>query len=87
MGPRFFAFGSDQNAIQVYIYEKKTKIGKVSIDHHGGSFRLRFTYPKGQRHEIKVAKVNDDGYLFAIQRARQINTDTENKFFDFSSFH
>lgn len=84
MGPRFCAFGSDQNAIQVYIYEKKTKIGKVSIDHHGGSFRLRFTYPKGQRHEIKVAKANDDGYLFAIQQARQINTDIENKSFDFS---
>ena len=48
-----------------YITQKKTKIGKVFIDHHRGSFRPRFTYPKGQRQEIKVAKVNDDGYLFA----------------------
>ena len=64
-------------------YDKKTKIGKVSIEQHLGAFRLRFTYPKGRRHEIRLPNESDESYNQAIKRALQINIDIENNCFDF----
>lgn len=67
----------------MYIYQKKTKIGRVTIEQHGGGYRLRFTYPKKHRHEIKISNVTDESYLIALKRARQINSDIDNDCFDF----
>ena len=67
----------------MYVYGKKTKIGKVSVELHLGAFRLRFTHPKGQRHEIRLPNESDEAYSYAIKKARQINTDIENDCFDF----
>jgi integrase len=62
----------------------KAKIGNVNIDIKGKSYRLRFTYPKGTRHELSVAKVSDIGYETTIKAARLIDRDIELGDLDFT---
>lgn len=47
------------------------KVGWVNIDIKGKSYRLRFTYPEGYRHEFSIAKATPEGWL-TVQRAAQL---------------
>ncbi len=62
----------------------KAKIGKVNIDKYKNSYRVRFTYPKGKRHQIVIASANDDGWFEALAVAKEINNDIKARTFDFS---
>lgn len=56
--------------------KSKAKIGKVSIDITGDRYRLRFTYPKGVRHQFKIiGEVNDDTWALALKTASLVNRD------------
>ncbi len=44
----------------------KAKIGKVSIDRYKNSYRARFTYPKGKRHQIIVSTGTEEGWIKAL---------------------
>ena len=60
----------------------KVKIGKVSIDIKANRYRLRFTYPAGRRHEIRVSQVSDEGWATALKAASLINKDIDLGEFD-----
>ena len=62
--------------------KEKAKIGKVTIDINGERYRLRFTYPKGRRHQLKVAQVSDEGWTLALKAAQLINRDIDLGDFD-----
>ncbi|NET40855.1 site-specific integrase [Okeania sp. SIO2B3] len=54
----------------------KAKIGKVNIEIHGGSYRLRFTDPTGKRKAISVCPVStEDSLKKAELVAKQIDSD------------
>ena len=53
--------------------QKKAKVGRVQVDIKGKSYRLRFTYPEGERHEISIARVSTEGWSTAIRAAQLIN--------------
>ena len=56
--------------------KNKAKIGKVSVDITGNRYRLRFTYPKGVRHQFKIiGEVNDDTWALALKTASLVNRD------------
>jgi integrase len=40
--------------------QERAKVGRVSVDIKGKSYRLRFTYPEGERHEFSIARVSTD---------------------------
>ena len=44
--------------------------------------RIRFTYPKGRSHELRIAQVTDDGWLTALRAAKLINQDIDLGIFD-----
>ena len=60
----------------------KVKIGKVSIDIKANRYRLRFTYPAGRRHEIRVSQISDEGWATALKAASLINKDIDLGEFD-----
>lgn len=62
--------------------QKKAKLGIVTIDIHGNSYRLRFIYPKGTRHQFTIAKVTPEGWVTAIKAAQLINRDIDLGDFD-----
>ncbi len=62
----------------------KAKIGKVNIDKYKNSYRARFTYPKGKRHQIVIASAQDDGWFEALTIAKKIDNDIKAEAFDFS---
>lgn len=62
--------------------KKRAKIGKVTIDINGDRYRLRFTYPKGKRHQLKIAQVSDEGWALALKAAQLINRDIDLGDFD-----
>jgi len=62
----------------------KAKIGKVNIDKYKNSYRARFTYPKGRRHQIVIASAQDDGWFEALTIAKKIDNDIKAQTFDFS---
>ena len=62
--------------------QSKARIGKVSIDIKANRYRIRFSYPKGKRHELRIAQVNDDGWLTALKAAKLINRDIDLGDFD-----
>ena len=62
----------------------KAKIGKVNIDKYKNSYRARFTYPKGKRHQIVIASAQDDGWFEALTIAKKIDSDIKAQTFDFS---
>ena len=56
--------------------KQKAKIGKVSIDITGSRYRLRFTYPKGVRHQFKIiGEISDDTWALALKTASLVNRD------------
>lgn len=62
--------------------QSKARIGKVSIDIKANRYRIRFTYPKGKSHELRIAQVSDDGWLTALRAAKLINQDIDLGIFD-----
>lgn len=62
--------------------QKKAKVGIVTVDIHGSSYRLRFSYPKGERHQFTVAKATPEGWTTAIKAAQLINRDVDLGDFD-----
>jgi integrase len=60
------------------------KIGRVSIDKNGKSYRVRFTYPEGTRHEFRIAKATDEGLITATRAAHLINRDIDLGDLDFT---
>ncbi|WP_146132129.1 DUF3596 domain-containing protein [Pleurocapsa sp. CCALA 161] len=62
--------------------QSKARIGKVSIDIKAKRYRIRFTYPKGRSHELRIAQVTDDGWLTALRAAKLINQDIDLGIFD-----
>ena len=58
------------------------RVGRVSIDIKGQSYRLRFTYPEGERHEITVARVSPEGWATTHRAALGINRDIDLGEFD-----
>ena len=33
----------------------KARVGKVTVIKHRNAYRIRFTFPKGKRHDLKIA--------------------------------
>ena len=62
--------------------KEKAKIGKVTVDINGDRYRLRFTYPKGKRHQLKIAQVSDEGWALALKAAQLVNRDIDLGDFD-----
>lgn len=58
------------------------RIGRVSIDIKGQGYRLRFTYPEGERHEFIIAKATEEGWVTASKAALLINRDIDLGEFD-----
>ena len=58
------------------------KVGKVTVDIKGKSYRLRFTYPQGNRHEFSIARVSLEGWTTAIKAAQLISRDIDLGDFD-----
>jgi integrase len=54
---------------------EKAKVGRVSVDIKGKSYRIRFTYPEGTRHEFTITKVSPEGWTTAIKAAQLIDRD------------
>ena len=64
--------------------QEKAKVGIVAVDIHGKSYRLRFVYPEGCRHQFTIAKVTPEGWTTAIKAAQLINRDIDLGDFDSS---
>lgn len=62
--------------------KERAKIGKVTVDINGSRYRLRFTYPKGKRHQLKIAQVSDEGWAVTLKAAQLINRDIDLGDFD-----
>ncbi len=52
------------------------------MDINGDRYRLRFTYPKGKRHQLKIAQVSDEGWALALKAAQLVNRDIDLGDFD-----
>ena len=62
--------------------QEKAKVGKVRVDIKGKSYRIRFTYPEGTRHEFSIARISPEGWTTAIKAAQLINRDIDLGDFD-----
>lgn len=62
--------------------QKGGRIGCVSIDIKRNSYRLRFTYPEGERNEIIIARATSEGWVTAVRAAKLINRDIDLGDFD-----
>ena len=62
--------------------EKTPRVGRVSIDIHGKSYRLRFTYPEGNNHSFSIARATPEGWTTAIKAAQLIDRDIDLDDFD-----
>ena len=62
--------------------KERAKIGKVTVDINADRYRLRFTYPKGKRHQLKIAQVSDEGWAVALKAAQLVNRDIDLGDFD-----
>ena len=61
---------------------EKAQVGKVKVDIHGKSYRIRFTYPQGTRHSFSIARVSLEGWTTAIKAAQLIDRDIDLGDFD-----
>jgi integrase len=62
--------------------KEKAKIGVVQVFKKGNSYRIRFTYPSGKRHEFAIAQATDEGWVTALKAAQLINRDIDLGYFD-----
>lgn len=64
---------------QIYSDNKdKAKVGRVTVLRHRGAYRVRFTYPKGKRHDLKIANADDTEWNIASRAATLIDLDISN---------
>ena len=56
----------------------KAHVGKVTVIKHRNAYRVRFTFLKGKRHDLKIANATDAGWQLALKVATLINLDTAN---------
>ena len=56
----------------------KARIGKVTVIKHRNAYRIRFTYPKGRRHDLKIAHANNAGWQLALKVATFVDLDIAN---------
>lgn len=40
----------------------KARVGKVTVIKHRNAYRVRFTFPKGKRHDLKIANATGAGW-------------------------
>ncbi|AFZ35269.1 hypothetical protein Sta7437_1707 [Stanieria cyanosphaera PCC 7437] len=62
--------------------QEYAKVGRVTVEIDDRSYRIRFTYPKGKRYSISVARVSPEGWTTAIKAAQLINRDIDLGDFD-----
>jgi len=62
--------------------QSKAKIGQVSVDINRGKYRIRFSFPKGKRHYLRIAQVTPEGWATALRTAQLINRDLDLGCFD-----
>jgi len=62
--------------------QKKAKIGAVSVDINRNKYRIRFSFPKGKRHYLRIAQVTPEGWATALKTAQLINRDLDLGCFD-----
>ena len=62
--------------------QKKAKIGAVSVDINRSKYRIRFSFPKGKRHYLRIAQVTSEGWATALRTAQLINRDLDLGCFD-----
>lgn len=62
--------------------KSKAKIGRVSVDIKASRYRLRWTFPRGKRHELRIAQVTDEGWITALKAAQLIDRDIDLGDFD-----
>lgn len=62
--------------------QDKAKVGRVAIDIHGKSYRLRFTYPEKITHSFTIARATPEGWVTAIKASQLINRDIDMGDFD-----
>ncbi len=75
--------GNNFGVPQMYTQEQKyAKVGRVTVDIKGKSYRIRFTYPEHNRHEFSIARVSPEGWTTSIKAAQLINRDIEIGDFD-----
>ncbi len=55
--------------------QSKARIGRVSIDIKANRYRIRFSYPKGKRHQLRIAQVTNEGWITALKTAQLIDRD------------
>ena len=53
----------------------KARVGKVTIIKHKNAYRIRFTFPKGKRHDLKISNATDTGWQLALKMATLIDLD------------
>lgn len=64
---------------QMYSENKdKARVGKVTIIKHKNAYRIRFTFPKGKRHDLKISNATDTGWQLALKVATLIDLDIAN---------
>ena len=67
----------------MYIFgQDSAKVGIVNVVKRRGSYKLRFYYPPGNRHEISIAKITPEGWQEAIRAAQLIDRDCSLNDFD-----
>ncbi|MDJ0535614.1 MAG: hypothetical protein QNJ70_24525 [Xenococcaceae cyanobacterium MO_207.B15] len=52
------------------------------MDINGDRYRLRFTYPKAKRHQLKIAQVSDESWALALKAVQLVNRDIDLGDFD-----
>lgn len=84
MGRNWGDFVTPQNpTMYINNEEKKAKIGRVSVSvNRDNSIRIRFTYPKGTRHDFVLTTYTNEGWVKALRLAQTINADIELEQFD-----
>ena len=67
----------------MYVFgQDSAKVGIVNVVKRRGSYKLRFYYPPGNRHEISIAKITPEGWQEAIRAAQLIDRDCSLNDFD-----
>jgi integrase len=62
--------------------QEYAKVGRVTVDIKGKSYRIRLTYPEKNRHEFSISRVSPEGWTTAIKAAQLINRDCDLGDFD-----
>ena len=56
----------------------KARVGKVTVIKHRNAYRIRFTFPKGKRHDLKISNATYAGWQIALKVATLVDLDIAN---------